>query len=316
MKISLEEMAQKISMANSFIITVHVNPDGDALGSALGLKFILEGMGKEAKVVIDDKWDKNFSILSGIESVINLQENPEEKFKADYVILLDASIDRCGKVIENCPDMKVLNIDHHVSNDDKADFLYLDADAPATAEIIYRLAKVLKVEFNTEIAVNLYTGMATDTGFFRYSNTKPYTMIAAAEMMEAGAKPNKISEALEVKSYETIKGLAAAMQTIEISGNGKVAGVYLPYEIVKDLDTTEGFIDQVRIIEGVDVAVLMKEKEPNLCRVSMRSKETNVSAIAQSLGGGGHIRAAGATIELPLDEAKKKLLEVINEALV
>lgn len=314
MKVSIKDMAKKLQSANSFIITAHINPDGDALGSCLGLMYMLESLGKEVRVVIDDDLGRNFHILPGIEKI----EKPLEDgnfYKADYLVLLDASMDRCGKVLEQCKDMPVLNIDHHVSNDDKADFLCLDAAAPACAEIIYRLAKEMQIPFTLEMATNLYTGMATDTGYFRYSNTKPSTMYAVAELMETGIRPEKISEALETRTKNQVKDLAAALQTVEVSADGKIAGVYLPYETVKDLESTEGFIDQVRVIEGVDVAIILKEIEPGTCRLSMRSKITDVSSIAKGLGGGGHIRAAGATVGLPLAEARTKVLKAISEAM-
>ena len=312
MRISVEKTAEMLKEANSVVITAHINPDGDALGSCLGLMHIMESLGKKAQVLIDDDFSPNFKVLPGYERV----HNPEaESYEADYLVLLDASLDRCGRVAEKCK-APVINIDHHVSNDEKAGYLFLDAKAAACAELLYRIAKTMEVRFTLEMAANLYTGIVTDTGYFRYSNTTPYKMRAAAELLETGLKPEVFSQALETRSFAHMKGMAAAMQTMEISDDGKVAGVYLDYELLSQMESTEGFIDLVRVIEGVDVTLLMKAVEPDVCRVSMRSRYTDVSRIAISLGGGGHIRAAGCTINKPFAEAKEIVLKAIREALV
>ena len=311
MIISLKETADKLMAANSLILTAHVNPDGDAIGSCLGLKFMLEKLGKKVRVLIDDDLPKFLSVLPGIDTI----EKPEnESYEADYLVILDASLDRVGSVIEKCKAPR-LNIDHHRTNDEKADFLYLDAKRAATCEIIYELGKEMGVEFDINSATSIYTGLATDSGYFRYSNTTPHTMRAAAELMETGIRPEKISEAIETKNFDVVQGMAKALQTIELHSDGRVAGLFLDHELTESLDTTEGFIDQVRVIDGVDVAILLKAVEPEVCRVSMRSKKTDVAKIAESLGGGGHIRAAGCTIEKPFSQAKTDILKVIEESL-
>lgn len=311
MRISLKETAAKLLAAENIIITAHVNPDGDALGSSLALYQMLLKRGKRVQVLIDDDIPELFSFLPHIETI----KKPDlEGYQADLLVLLDVSMDRVGRVIEKCP-APVLNIDHHITNDEKADFLYLDAEKAATAEIIYLLAKELAVVPDAATAVCIYTGIFTDTGNFRYSNTSAFTMRAAADMVEAGAKPNMVSEALEKRSFKEVQDKARAMQTVEMSADGRVAGLYIDNPLYESLDTTEGFIDGVRIIDTVRVAVLMKEVEPGRCRVSMRSKGVDVSGVAAAFGGGGHIRAAGCTIERPLTEAKAELLAAIEKVL-
>ena len=161
----------------------------------------------------------------------------------------------------------------------------------------------------------IYTGIATDTGFFRYFNTTSFTMRAAAEMLEFGVRPNVISEAMEQKSFDVVKGMAEAMQTIELFCGGRAAGVFLDLERTERIENTEGFIDMVRVIEGVDVAVLLKCKEERVCRASMRSKGVDVAKIAASFGGGGHVRAAGCTLEMPFEEAKKTIMAAIAKTI-
>ena len=140
-------------------------------------------------------------------------------------------------------------------------------------------------------------------------------MRAAARLLEAGVRPEKVSEALEEKPEALVRGQAAALQTMELSYGGRVAGLYLDRELAMSLDTTEGFIDFVRVIEGVDIAVLIKCMDENFCRVSVRSKGLDVSKVAMKFGGGGHIRAAGFSVKKPLAEAKKDVLEALGEVL-
>lgn len=311
MKISLKETAAKLLSANSLVITSHVNPDGDALGSSLALYQMMIRLGKRAELLIDDDIPEAFSFLPDIAAI----KKPEaESYDADLLVMLDVSRDRIGRVAEKCR-APILNIDHHITNDGEADFLYLDAGRAATAEIVYQLAGELAVEPDEAVAMCIYTGISTDTGNFKFSNTTPFTMRAAADMLEAGAKAHIVSEALEQRSYQEVMDKAKAMQTIELAFDGRVAGIYIDNALYETLGSTEGFIDTVRIIAGVDAAVLVKEVEAGKCRISMRSKGMDVSRIAAAFQGGGHIRAAGCSIEKPLAEAKEMLLQEIGKSL-
>ena len=312
MKITIQEAVEKLMAADKLLITAHVNPDGDAVGSTLGLTAFLRGKGKEAVVMIDDKLPKNLSFLPGYETIVRPEEG--EKTDAELLVILDTSFDRIGGVEKAANGLPILNLDHHISNDGKADFLYNDNRA-ATAEIIFEIVERSGGNFTPEIAIPLYTGLATDTGFFKYSNTRPETMRAAARLLEAGVRPEKVSEALEEKPEAVVRGQAAALQTMELSYGGRVAGLYLDRELAASLDTTEGFIDFIRVIEGVDIAVLVKCMDENFCRVSVRSKGIDVSKVAMKFGGGGHIRAAGFSVKKPLAEAKKDVLEALGEVL-
>ena len=312
MNITLNAAVEKMLAAQRILITAHVNPDGDAIGSTLALSAFLRGRGKEAVVMIDDKLPKNLSFLPGCEKIVRPEEG--QKSDAELLVILDTSLDRIGAVGDAAEGLPVLNIDHHISNDGKADFLYNDNRA-ATAEIIYEIVDRFGGEFAPEIAIPLYTGLATDTGFFKFSNTRPETMRAAARLLETGVRPELVSEALEEKPEALVRGQAAALQTMELSYDGRVAGLYLDRELAASLDTTEGFIDFVRVIEGVEIAVLIKCMDENFCRVSVRSKGLDVSKVAMKFGGGGHIRAAGFSVKKPLAEAKKDVLKALGEVL-
>ncbi len=312
MNITMKEAAGKLMAAEKLVITAHVNPDGDAIGSSLGLAAFLRGRGKKAEVWIDDKLPRNLAFLPGYDRIV--RPGKTDKPDAELLVVLDTSLDRIGVVGEAAKGLPVLNIDHHISNDGKADFLYNDHRA-AAAEMIFEIIDWLGGDFPPEIGIPLYTGLATDTGFFKFSNTRPDTMRAAARLLESGVRPELVSESLEEKPEAIVRGQAAALQTMELSFGGRVAGLYLDRELATSLDTTEGFIDFVRVIEGVDIAVLIKCMDENFCRVSVRSKGLDVSKVAMKFGGGGHIRAAGFSVKKPLAEAKKDVLDALAEVL-
>ncbi|MBR0260930.1 MAG: bifunctional oligoribonuclease/PAP phosphatase NrnA [Selenomonadaceae bacterium] len=312
MMITLKEAAQKIKAANKILITAHIQPDGDAIGSTLALMQMLRSIGKSAQIFIDDTVRKNLHALPHFEEIRRPEDG--EKFDADLMIVLDTSIDRIGGV-RKLTDAPILNIDHHVTNKGGDFELYVETSAAATCEIIFKLAAELEVEITPEIATCLYTGLATDTGFFQFSNTRAETLATASELIRRGVSPHFISEQLEQKSLSEVRGLSAALNSLKMFYDEKVAGMILDHDTAKKFDSTEGFIDEIRVIETVDVAFLITEKAPNFCRVSMRSKGVNVAQIADKLGGGGHIRAAGCTLKMPLDEAEKILVAAIGEAL-
>lgn len=306
----MEEAADLLKKAQRILITTHVNPDGDAIGASLALYAYLKEQGKETAVFIDDDLPRNLSFLPNYAAV----RRPDGKdWAPELLVVLDTDPERIGAVINCAPKAKMLNIDHHIANNEQADYLYL-AKRSATAEMIFEILEHLGAAFSLSIALPLYTGLVTDTGFFRYSNTTPLTMRAGGQMLEAGVEPHMVSEALEVRSLASMKGQAAALERMELFAAGKAAGMFLEKEFVDKLDSTEGFIDLIRVIESVEVAVLVKCVEEGICRVSMRSKGVDVNAVAMQFGGGGHIRAAGCTLKMTLAEAKAALLPAITAA--
>ena len=313
MKITLDEAAKIIGDAQTIILTSHIRPDGDSIGSTLGLMHYLRARGKDARVLIDDDLPRIFKVLPGLEMI----ERPAEgvRYTADLLIVCDVELKRTGNVVSSVDAVRVLNIDHHVTNDEEAEYLYLNPDYAATCEIMHDLIGAMGGTFSLDVATCLYTGMATDTGFFRFSNTTPHTMRAAADLIEVGVKPNIISVAMELKSYDEVMAQVRAIRNLEMFHDGMVAAVFIDEEKAKEVTTTEGLLDKLRVIEGTQVVFFMKWLEKDTYRVSMRSKGTNVSRIAQGFGGGGHIRAAGCTLHGSFDEAKKTILAAIGEEL-
>ena len=316
MRISLKEAGTLLQEAQNIVITAHVNPDGDAIGSSLGVMHYLRDLGKQVRVVIDDDIPRNFAFLNACDII----EKPTvaetgEKEPIDLLLILDTSIDRIGDVTEAFLPTRILNIDHHVTNALACPAVYLDADSAATAEIIYQLLQEMNAKITKDIAMAVYTGLATDTGFFRFPNTTPFTMRAAADLLERGAEPGIISEAVEAKPFVRVIGMAKALEGAELLFGGKLAGIFLDRAAAESLDSTEGLIDSLRVIEGTDVSVLLKWKEDGVFRVSMRSKKTNVSKVAAAFSGGGHERAAGCTLKMNFIEAKRTILEALEKAM-
>lgn len=311
---SLEETAAVLEAAKKIVLCSHVSPDGDTLGSTLGLMKALQKLGKDVIVTVDDDISKVYKFLPGIESFVRFQD--EERIDADLLVVIDASsLDRAGNVAQCVRASKMLNIDHHISNTEYADYLYLDTVAAATGEIMYELIKILGIEIDVEMAICLYTALYTDCGSFKYSNTMPKTMRIAAELLELGVKPNEISDSMEIKPRSNIEMLTRVLETLTFDADGKIAYISISNEMYdKDVDT-DTFISYPRYIEGVEVAIMFKEVENAVTRVSMRSRNLDVSEIAIAFGGGGHLRAAGCTIMATLLEAKKQVLQALKDQL-
>lgn len=310
MKTVTEKEALSLLKENqSFVLTAHISPDGDSLGSMLALYEFLVRQGKQVVVVLDDTIPDVFRMLPCWDVIRSVDELG--KLKPDLAIILDAStMDRIGRVSE-IVDAPTLNIDHHVSNQGFTDYRLLDSEAAATGEIVYRLLAEAKTPITKDMATNLYTAIATDCGFFRYANTRPGTMRIAAELLTYGVEPNTIAEALEQISLDTMRLTARVLQTMEFFADGKVAVIVVTRDMLEHDESTDELINYPRKVEGVDVAVMLKQKDESSVKISMRSKGVDVSRIAMQFGGGGHARAAGCSIEGSIDEARKKLLAVI-----
>ena len=313
-KINLLETGNMLLAAQKIVLCCHVSPDGDTLGSALGLARFLEQQGKEVIVFADDHINKSLSFIPGIEKV----QRPEEGVlvEADLFVVVDASsFDRVGICNEVVKAPVLLNIDHHISNTEFADYLYLDAEAAAAGEIMCDLFEAMGWEYDEAIATDFYTAITTDCGSFRYSNTTSKTMQRAAKLLNYGVKPNEISDMLDVRSRKTTELLAKVLPSLTFDYEGKVAHITITNDLYDKEAQTDSFVSYPRYIEGVEVAIMFKAVEPEVTRVSMRSSNVDVASVALSFGGGGHLRAAGCTIYAPMEEAKAQLLAVVGKAL-
>ena len=310
-KVTLLNVAEQLLKAGKIIITCHINPDGDAIGSTIALSEGLKQLGKDVVIVVDDEIPAFYNFIPGITEFI--QKPIPETLNCDLLVVNDASsIDRIGN-LQTINKNTILNIDHHPSNTEYADYLYLEEDAAATGEIIYELLKLLKVQVTYKIAFSLYVAIVTDCGFFKYSNTTQRTMTIASELLQYGVKPDFVSDNLEMKSREEITLLTKVLETLTFYAQGKIAVVAVPNELYDHNLSSDSFVQYPRYIEGVEIAILFKEVEPNVTRVSMRSRYLDISKIALIFNGGGHKKAAGCTINDNLQGATEQILKVLTD---
>jgi phosphoesterase RecJ-like protein len=301
MEVSINRSARLLSQANHIVLTTHIHPDGDALGSLLALYAYLIAQGKYVTMLLDDEVPRAFRFLTGWDKI----EKPQSIMTdVDLLVVLDSSdLERVGKV-KDVVKAPILNIDHHISNLKFADYWYIDSQVAATGELIFLLLKEGNTTITSDMAAALFTAIATDCGFFRYANTSAQTLKYASELVALGARPHIISEFLDTKPLAVIEILPKVLETLEVidcGSGGQIAMLTLNQKILADFkDDTEGFINYPRNIEGVEIAIMFKETDDHSVRVSLRSKSIDVSQLALAFGGGGHARAAGCTVTEPL----------------
>ncbi|MCI5708474.1 DHH family phosphoesterase [Veillonella caviae] len=311
--ITINQLHMALCEANSILLTVHIRPDGDAIGSMLAFYEALIAQGKTVHMVVDDVIPEKFSFLKYIDYIHDVSYLETNAISVDMLMVLDASTyERIGRVGALCS-APIFNIDHHISNTKFADYLYLKSNFAATGEIITYLCKEWNWPITESMGTALYMAIATDCGFFKFSNTTAHTLEMASYCVAAGAHPNVVSETIEAISVDRLELTKQVMQTIGFYKHNTVATIELCPAVMAILgDDTDGFVDIIRNVDTVDIAILLKGESPNRTRISLRSKGTDVNAIAQQFGGGGHIRAAGCTIMKNIEEAKSELLEAIG----
>ncbi len=312
------DIAAILKTCNHILISVHRNPDGDALGSQLALMLALGKLNKSAEAQNIDPVPEIYRFLPKSEKIRTGNTVPT---KYDAVIVLDSEPSRTGLFEDGYPADTLINIDHHVTNPREWKFTWLDTSASATGEMVYELIKQLGIDADREIALCLYTAIFTDTGSFRYSNTTPKSMRIAAEQVEAGADPWLVTENVyESFAYRRLKLLGYVLADMERSEDGRIAWVVVTEDLYHrcgaSSEDTENFVNFVRTVKGVEVAVLFRQTGSSQYKISLRSKgRVDLSGVAQSLGGGGHKNAAGSVLDGGLEEVKKRVLDAVNKAI-
>lgn len=303
---------------SSCLIATHVNPEGDAIGSQLALALTLEAAGLQVCCYDHDGVPEACRFLPTWERVAT--ELP--KVMPPLVIYVDAeSLQRCNLSPERFPsDIRFLCIDHHKSNNEKPSLSLIDVEAAAAGEIVYSLVKALNVPLTADIATCLQTALMVDTGRFCYTNTRPNTLRTAAELVDAGANVQLITEWIWGRislAASLLQG--AALKSINTSRDGRIAWAVLR---ARDFtacgaseEDTEGIIDNVRNINGVEVAILFSEKAGAI-RASLRSRgEIDVAILARQFHGGGHAKAAGLTFDGPMEYAVAEVVKAVEAKL-
>ena len=324
--ISFVEIGRLLREAKSIVLLSHLRPDGDAIGSQLGLGLALQASGKKVRIVNEDGVPENLAFLPGAELV----EDPDRVFAgeaitADLIVACDtADRKRLGsRVLSLLPDgAKWLNIDHHVSNDGYGDFYYIDPVSPATGQIVYQLLKHESFPITGEVSENLFVAISTDTGSFQYPNTTADTFRVGADLIDGGAQVGDISQALyENYPLRRLLLLRELLNELQIGHEGQRASWALSLEVTERLGVqasdTDGLIDHIRSIKGVLVAAFFQEAPGGYVRASLRSKDPSVDvcSICQKFNGGGHRLAAGVRLHSTLSEAQNTVLQAIDEAL-
>lgn len=306
-----------------FLVTSHVNPDGDGLASMLACGRILRTLGKQAWLVADGLVSPRYAYLPEIDTIVPYRDGLETELPVANVVTVDVpTLSRLERVARLVPeDASIVKIDHHPSDDHFGLFNYVDTEVSSTAEMVYRLCRSLDVPIDAALATWMYTGIAFDTGRFRFSSTTPEALRIAGEMVQAGANPQRIAEHL---FYEyrpaTLSLLAATLQSLECLLDGQLAVLsldhsWLSQERYRDEDA-DGFVDYAVSMQGVEAALFLREHEPECIRVSLRAKnDFDVRAVAEVFGGGGHRKAAGARISGPLQEVKARLVAEVQRRL-
>lgn len=309
----------KILESNKICIASHVQADGDNIGSILALGLALRKINKEVYMVKTDSIPSDFMFLPGVQDIKDLDDYND----IDLFIALDsADVERLGKNKELIQKSDfVINIDHHISNTNFGDINIVDSDSGSTAELIFKMIKILNIKIDRDIGTCIYTGISTDTGNFMYDNTSPETHLIAAELLEIGIDKKNINlNIYQSKSMEKTKLFIKTLESLETYFDNKLAIIQVTDEMLLETGTkmedTEGIISFIRDIEFVELAIMLKEFEKDQIKVSMRSKEyVDVSELCSKFNGGGHVRAAGCTIYNSLDFAKEALIEELKKVL-
>jgi len=311
-------IAGELKRSASVLISVHKNPDGDALGSQLALMIALEKLGKSVTAHNLDPVPENYRFLPSVERIT---WGKDVTGSYDALVVMDCEPDRTGLFNGDYPGRVLLNIDHHPTNARPWQFTWLDSAASATGEMTYKLIEHLGVHLDPDIASCLYTAIFTDTGSFRYSNATPESMRISADLVEAGANQRIVTENVyESFAFDRLRLLGAVLGGMKRSDDGRIAWVIVTNEHYRATGTsaedTDNFINFVRSVKGVEVAVLFRQTTDAQYKVSLRSKgRADISVVAQQFNGGGHKNAAGCVVDGTIEEITSRVIGDVEKAL-
>ena len=322
----MKQIVNHLKNSRSVLLATHVNPDGDAIGSLIAMGLALEALGKKATLYCSSPIPAVYRFLPATDTITGVFAN---KALFDTAIVLDCgNFNRVGKAFLEIQKTKtIINIDHHVTNTGFGDLQMVDTTACATAEIIYRLIKKLEISISPGMATSIYTGIFTDTGSFRFSNTNRAAFSICEEMVAIGMDPYTVAQNVYgTYSLGRIKLLNLALDSIEVAAGGKVSIMTLTKKMLAETKThpedVDGLINYAKRIEDVKLAALLQEME-NISRnpdeaarfhVSLRSDgSVDVAEIAATFGGGGHAVAAGFNIDSPIEEIKAKIVSLAEK---
>jgi len=314
---NLEDIATLVREEQKFLLTTHEGPDGDALGSLLGMHHLLESLGKDSVMFLAAK-EFPLPIEYRHLPLEGVFHEPPADVRDRVVVFLDCgNIDRMPVDFLREDGKLVADIDHHHDNTEFGDLNFVDAGASCTAEIIYELAVLLDVKVSPSMARALYIGIVTDTGKFMYDATDARTHRVAADLIEAGVDVDDVNRRLyESMPFEKLKLLSRALENVQLHCDGQLIVSYITDQDYKETgageEMTEGIIDNLRAVDGIRVAAVIRDQVSrgrSARKISLRAGDdhTDVSVLARKFGGGGHVRAAGCSTELGVDEIVSEL---------
>ena len=321
----MNSIIQQFNNSNKIIVVTHTHPDGDAIGSLIAMGMSLEALNKKITLYCESLIPAVYRFLPEVHRVVNKIGN----LNYDMAVILDCGdLSRVGQTVSYLEQIPVIvNIDHHVTNTRFGHLQLIDTSACATAEIVYRLIKQMGLPFSKSAATSIYTGILADTGSFRFSNTNKAAFAICQEMVEIGVDPHNIAQHVYgTYSLSRIKLLNLALDSIELSENGKLSIMTLTQKMFDETNTkpedVDGLINYAQRIEDVEVAALIQEhhngnensRTTNRFHVSLRSDGAfDVAAIAAMFGGGGHSSAAGFSIEETLSSVKSRIFSLADK---
>lgn len=316
-----DKAIEELKKGKRFLVVSHVNPEGDAVGSLLGLYLAIKSQGKEAVAYLEDPVPDLFTFLPGAKEIVHSLDN-SSSFDATFAVDCGQK-ERLGRGFNELKNPgRVINIDHHATNDCFGDINIIIPEASAAGELVYDFCKSANIPISREIAVNLYTAIHTDTGSFRYSSSTPSAFRAAGELVEKGAEPWDISRRVyenhPAKKYKLLGLVLSTLDVLNGGPLGTIATLLVTQEMFRqagaEKDVADGFVNYARGIEGAEVGILFRECGSDEYKVSLRSKGiVDVSEVAKNFGGGGHRNAAGFILKGRLPEVKSKVINAVRE---
>jgi phosphoesterase RecJ-like protein len=313
----LSQVVELIENKNTFGITTHIKPDGDGVGSSLGLCWLLRSLGKDAEVIVRGDVPPAYRDLPGAEEIKDVRE---VNGKYDAVFVIECSdLDRPG--IKGLDTVFTVNIDHHATSEHFGTINWIDSTASAVGEMIYNLCKAIGGRITKEIAECVYLALVTDTGSFHFPNTSDRTLKVASELIKAGAEPTKIGNSVYYNyPWSRIELMRQVLSTVRRDETGRIAILRQTTEMERSAGTIDGdnngFVNIPLTAREISATLYMREVEPGKYRASLRSKGSiNVAKVAEKFGGGGHKNAAGLGTEGDWDESEREIVAALQQAI-
>lgn len=321
MKKSLNQILKLIKKSKTILVTSHMDPDGDSVGSQLAWASFLKSFKKKVKVVNQGGIPEKYLFLDSQNLIENIDTQDYTDFKPDLVFILECSyLNRIGRVKKLLtPEVPLVNLDHHQDNQKFGTINILDKKASAVGELIFDLLKLAKFKITPQVANWLYAAILTDTGRFHFSSTTSKALKVSAELIELGADPKRLTDNIYYSvNVSDLRFLGYVLSQMEIQEDGKISSITLKREILDryqiNTENTEGIVDYSLLLKGVKVGILFKEIAPDKTKVSLRSQNNlDISKIAKSFGGGGHKNAAGCLLRVNLEKAKEIVIGEIKK---